>query len=105
MSAGVIGYIIGGTLMSLLVPMLILIAAKFIPSWKRDHKAVYIVCALLVVLACAVVAAGAAGAGEWPAAAISASLALLFLWWGYRRGARALAPPPSSRVPRKGTDY
>ena len=100
---GMIGYIFGVTVASLLVPVLILIAARFIGPMKRNSRVVYTVCAVLAVLACALSASSSA---EWGAAVISAVLALLFLWWGYRRDARALAPPPApSRVPRKGTDY
>ena len=101
---GMLGYIIGGTLASLLVPVLILVAARFIGPMKRNPKVVYTVCGVLAVLASAL---PASSSGEWGAAAISAVLALLFLWWGYRRDARALAPPPapSSQGPRKGTDY
>jgi hypothetical protein len=100
---GMIGYIIGGTLTSLLVPVLILVAARFIGSMQRNPKVVYTVCAVLAVLTCML----AGSSGNWGAAAISAVLALLFLWWGYRRDATVLAPPPapSARVPRKGTDY
>jgi len=48
-SAGIIGYIIGGMLVSLFVPVLILIAAKFIPSWKQNPKVIYIMCVVMPV--------------------------------------------------------
>jgi len=102
MSAAMFGYIIGGTLASLLVPVLILIAARFIGPWKRNPKVIYAICAVLVLLTCSL---GPSVSGEWIAGAISAALALLFLWWGYRRDVRALAPPPSPQARRKGTDY
>ena len=105
MSAGMVGYILGGTMASLLVPVLILISARFIAPLKRNPRVVYPVCAVLVLLVCSL---GPSVSGEWLAAAISAVLALLFLWWGYRRDARAVLPPrpaPSSPARRKGTDY
>jgi hypothetical protein len=47
---GVVGYIIGGTLASLLLLMLILIAAKLIGPMKRNPKVVYSICSVLALL-------------------------------------------------------
>jgi hypothetical protein len=95
--------IIAGTLMGLLVPVLILITARFIGPMKRNPKVVYSICAVLAVLVCTL---PPAATGQWGPAVISAVLALLFLWWGYRRDSRSLAPPtPPPQPPRKGTDY
>jgi hypothetical protein len=78
MSAGMLGYILGLTMGCLLLPVLILIVAKFVGPMKRSPKIVYSVCAVLVLLAA--FGAGRTGGGYVVPAAISATLALLALW-------------------------
>jgi hypothetical protein len=75
------GYMLGAFLASLLIPFLILIAAKFIGPLKRHPKVVYSVCGVLVIFVCSL----GANSDNWPYLIIPAALALLVLWRGYRR--------------------
>lgn len=84
MSAGLVGYVIGGVVFSLLLPAITLIIAKFVPAMKRNPKVVYSVCAVEVVLVCLL---GAPVGDTWVPSSIAAVLALLVLLWAYRRDA------------------
>lgn len=85
MSAGVFGYIIGGFLGSLLLPILVLIAAKFIGPMKQHPRIVYSISSILTL---PVPALAASVSLLWGPAAISVALALLVLFWDYRRSRR-----------------
>jgi hypothetical protein len=91
MSAGMVGYIIGGFFASILLPVLILVVARFVGPMRRNPKVVYSVCAVLALLVCA---GGANGADNWWPPAIAAVLALLFLLVGYVRETKKSADPP-----------
>ena len=80
-----VGFIVGGTAAFLLVPMLILMAARLIGPMKRKPRVVYSICAVVVVLWWAMAEAVLPHRG---AMIICALLALLILWWGYRRAGR-----------------
>jgi hypothetical protein len=92
MNAGMIGYIIGGFLGCILLPVLILIVAKFVPAMRRRPAVVYGVCVALVLLAGY---ATVSGGSEVLPSTISVVLALLFLLWGYVRDAKKAAAAPS----------
>ena len=83
-----IGHIVGTTLVSLLIPVLILISTRTKRPQRRMSTKAYSFGAVLAVLVCVL---PAESSGQWGAAVISAVLALLILWWGYRRDMRALA--------------
>lgn len=86
MSAGEFGSVVGGAFASLLLPVLILIVARFVDPMKRHPGIVYSVCAVLVLLACAF----AASTQEfWGPNIGSATLALLILGWSYTRDRNA----------------
>jgi hypothetical protein len=82
MSAGMLGYIVGGFMVMILIPVLILIVARFVPAMRRAPGVVYGVCAALVLLMGFL---SFSGGNEGLATMISTALALLFLAWGYSR--------------------
>ena len=82
MNAAMVGSVIGLALGSLLLPVLILIVARFVGPMKRNPGVVYSVCAALALLLCFL---GASTSGSWGASSAASVLALLFLLWGYSR--------------------
>lgn len=92
MGAGEIGSILGGFMVSIILPVVILIICNFIAAAKRNPKIVYGIC---VVLAGAVCFVSVNGGGSVLDAFLSAVLAVVFLGWGYMRAARQLTTPKS----------
>jgi|ERR1019366_1121726 hypothetical protein len=85
MGAAEIGYIIGGFITALLVPVLILIVSNFIPAAKRNPHLLYGICAVTATLAAFI---GASVGGNYADSTISWLLAEAFLYWGYRGAAK-----------------
>src|ERR1035441_10561913 len=88
MGAAEIGYIIGGFITALLVPVLILIVSNFIPAAKRNPHLLYGICAVTATLAAFI---GASVGGNYADSTISWLVAEAFLYWGYRGAAKKLA--------------
>jgi hypothetical protein len=80
-----LGAIIGGFLIGILLPVLILIICSFIPAVQRSPGIVYAVCILIAI---AVPFLGASINGNYLDASISGCLAGAFIWWGYTRAAK-----------------
>ena len=79
----------------LLLPVLVLIVAKFVGPMKRNPQIVYGVCVVLVLIVCLLTVTGSGG--NWMPSSISAALAVLVLWWSYTRDTRKATPssPPT----------
>ncbi len=85
MGAAGIGYIIGGFVTALLVPVLILVASNFIPAANRNPHVLYGICAVTATLAAFI---GASAGGNYADSTISWLLAEALLYWGYRGAAK-----------------
>lgn len=97
MGAGEIGAIIGGFMIAILLPALILIVCHFIPAAARNPKIVYVICGALAAF---VLFVGINGGGNYVDASISASLAAAFLYWGYVRDAKKAASLKAAGSPQ-----
>lgn len=82
MSAGQIGYVIGGFFFALLLPVLILIVCRFIPVAQRRPEIIYGICGLLAV---ATPFLAAVVSRDIVSSALSATLAGGLIFWGYKR--------------------
>ena len=88
MGAAQLGYVIGESLFSLVLPITILIVCNFIPAAKRKPKIVYGICAALGVAVCFI---GVAGGGDVVLSSIAAALSVEFFYRGYARAAKKAA--------------
>jgi MFS family permease len=85
LGAAKIGYIIGGFITALLVPVLILVVSNFIPAAKRNPHVLYGICAVTATVATII---GASVGGNYADLAISWLLAQALIYWGYRSAVR-----------------
>ena len=86
MSAGWIGYVLGGFAAALLLSVILLMIFRFTPL-KRNPAVAY---GIAGVLAAVTPFVAVAGGGDALAALVSGALAACFLFWGYRRAVRKL---------------
>jgi hypothetical protein len=94
MRAGEIGYVIGGFVTAMLLPVLILIVSNFIPPTKRNPSILYGICGILAIGVPFLALNGGASALD---SVIAAALAGALTWWGYTRAAKKKAQLPKSQ--------
>jgi hypothetical protein len=93
MGAGEIGYVIGGFVTGMLLPVLILIASNFIPPAKRNpaFSTAYAAFGHWVPFL------AVNGGGSALDSVIAAALAGALTWWGYTRAKKRKAQSPKSQ--------